>query len=72
MNFLVEPVDTGYIVMDEDGNDLGTAATSTEAQNLFPDGAHERLTTMHGIRLDEPLRQNILSKGFCAWGAGIH
>ena len=72
VNFYVDPTDTGYIVMDEDGNDLGTAATSTEAQNLFPDGAHEKLTTMHGIKLDAPLRQNIISNGFYAWGGGIH
>ena len=40
-------------------------------QALLPDGAHEVLKAMHGIKLDEALRQAILADGFYAWGAGI-
>ena len=71
VNFYIEPADIGYKVLDENGALLGTATTWEEAQKLLPDGAHEILKPMHGIRLDEALRGALLRNGFYAWGAGI-
>ena len=71
VNFYIEPADVGYEVWDEDRYLLGKAATWEDAQKLIPDGAQEILKPMHGIRLDEALRQELLKNGFCAWGAGI-
>jgi len=72
VNFYIEPAEIGYEVFDEKRCLLGVAATWNDAQALLPDGAHEMLKTMHGIKLDEVLRQAILANGFFAWGAGIH
>lgn len=72
VNFHIEPEESGYIVTDAEDNVLGTADTWEGANQLLPDGAHEKLTTMHGVRLDECLRRNILENGFPAWGNGIH
>ena len=71
INYHIDPVEIGYEVRDEDHNLLGTAKTWEEAQKLLPDGAHEMLEPMHGVRLDETLRKKILKNGFFAWGAGI-
>ncbi len=71
VNFYIEPAEVGYEVWDEERCLLGEAATWSDAQALLPDGAHEVLKTMHGIKLDESLRQMVLAKGFYAWGAGI-
>ncbi len=71
VNFYIDPADIGYEVRDEYHNLLGTAATWKMAKALLPDGAHESLKPMHGIRLDETLRQKLLKDGFYAWGAGI-
>ena len=71
VNFYIEPTDVGYEVWDEDRYTLGKAATWEDAQKLIPDGAQEILKPMHGIRLDEALRQELLKYGFYAWGAGI-
>jgi hypothetical protein len=70
-NFYIEPAEMGYEVFDEERCLVGAAATWSDAQALLPDGAHEVLKTMHGIKLDEVLRQAILTTGFYAWGAGI-
>lgn len=72
VNFYIEPADVGYEVWNEDQELIGMAATWKQAQTLLPDGAHEVLRPMHGIRLDETLRQAMLAKGFYAWGLGIH
>ncbi len=72
VNFYIEPADVGYEVWDENGELLGTAATWKQAQSLLPDGAHEVLIPMHGVRLDEAQRQALIAKGFYAWGTGIH
>ena len=71
VNYSIEPADIGYEVLDDDGSLLGAATTWEEVQKLLPDGAHEILKPMHGIRLDEALRGALLSNGFYAWGAGI-
>ncbi len=70
-NFYIEPAEIGYEVFDDEHCLLGAAANWSDAQALLPDGAHEVLKTMHGIKLDEAMRQAILAKGFYAWGAGI-
>jgi hypothetical protein len=33
-----------------------------------PDGAHELLYEVHGVRLTDTMRKAILSTGFPAWG----
>lgn len=71
VNFFIEPADIGYEVFDEHGDLLGTATSWAEAQRLLPDGAHEWLMPMRGIRLDEALREALLTNGFYAWGTGI-
>ncbi|WP_420473796.1 hypothetical protein [Noviherbaspirillum sp. ST9] len=71
-NFYVEPAEFGYEVWDDRGRLLATADSWDAAQAALPDGAHETLVSMHGITLDEPLRQAILGDGFFAWGNGIH
>lgn len=71
VNFLIEPADIGYEVFNEDGDLLGTATNWTDAQKLLPDGAHESLMPMRGIRLDEALREALLANGLYAWGTGI-
>ncbi len=70
-NFYIEPAEFGYEVWDAERRLLGAAANWSDAQALLPDGAREVLKTMHGIKLDEALRQAILANGFYAWGAGI-
>ena len=70
-NFQVEPHGEGYAVSDEYDNLLGIAAAWREVENLLPDGAHEILTPMRGIKLDQTLRARIRSNGFFAWGGGI-
>jgi len=56
-NFYIEPAEIGYEVFDEERCLLGAAATWSEAQALLPDGAHEVLKAMHGIKLDDALRK---------------
>ena len=70
-NFYIEPAEMGYEVFDEERCLLGAAATWNDAQALLPDGAHEVLKAMHGIKLDESLRQAVFANGLYAWGAGI-
>ncbi len=71
VNFYIEPTDFGYEILDEEKRCMGESTSWEGARRLLPDGAHEVLTPMHGIRLDESLRQAILKKGFYAWGSGI-
>ncbi len=47
---------------------LGVAASFQEARDLLPDGAHERLYAVHGVRLSQAARAAILQQGFPAWG----
>jgi len=70
-NFTIRPVDNGYEVLDDDGTFLGIATNKQEIRSLIPDGGHELLHSMHGIRLNEKLRRTILNDGFYAWGWGI-
>jgi hypothetical protein len=68
--FYIEPADTGYEVLDQQGEHLGSAVSWEEARAIIPHGVHEVLTPMHGVVLDESLRRTILADGFCAWGMG--
>ena len=70
-NFYIEPAEMGYEVFDDERRLLGAAENWNDAQALLPDGAHEVLKAMHGIKLEESLRQAVLANGFYAWGAGI-
>ena len=67
-NFTIRRVDGTYQVLDAEDVVLGTAATFREAQALYPDGAHEQLYAVHGVRLKPTTRAAILEKGFAAWG----
>lgn len=70
-NFYIEPAEIGYEVWDEEHKLLGAADNWGDAQKLLPASAREELKAMHGIKLDEALRQAILANGFYAWGNGI-
>lgn len=47
---------------------LGTAITLEDARQFVPDGGHELLYDVHGVRLSVAVRQAILKTGFPAWG----
>lgn len=71
VNYYIEPAETGYEVRDEDRKLLGAVANWEDAKQLLPDGARHELKAMHGVKLDETLRQAVLANGFYAWGQGI-
>lgn len=67
-NFGIRRVEEGYAVHAANGNLLGVAPSMTEARELMPDGAHELLWAVHGVRLDVATRAAISKQGFYAWG----
>ncbi|MFM7858265.1 MAG: hypothetical protein ACKO96_41705, partial [Flammeovirgaceae bacterium] len=67
-NFQIRQNEGAYKVTDASGKALGLAATFEEARTLIPDGAHERLHSVHAVRLSRESRATILSEGFYAWG----
>ena len=67
-NFKIRRIEGGYEVRTAHGRLLGSAASFSEARDLLPDGAHERLYAVHGVRLSKAARAAILEKGFSAWG----
>lgn len=67
-NFKIRRIDTGFEVRTLQGRVVGTADSFDEARALLPDGAHERLREVTGVRLDRDARATILEKGFAAWG----
>ena len=67
-NFKIRRIEGGFEVGSEQDGLLGVAPTFQEARDLLPDGAHERLHAVHGVRLSEAARAAILEKGFSAWG----
>ena len=67
-NFSIRRTEGGYEVRSIEGVVLGVAASFQEARDLLPDGAHERLYTVHGVRLGQAARVAILEQGFPAWG----
>ena len=67
-NFSIERSESGYEVYTAENELLGTAPTLEEAREFVPDGGHELLYDVHGVRLPAVTREEILSKGFPAWG----
>jgi hypothetical protein len=67
-NFSIRRTEGGYEVSSLEGAVLGVAASFQEARDLLPDGAHERLYAVHGVRLSQAARAAILEHGFPAWG----
>jgi len=68
-NFQIRRSEGAYKVTNASGRVLGVAATFDEARSLLPDGAHERLHAVHGVRLSKESRTAILATGFFAWGS---
>ncbi len=67
-NFAIKQSENGYEVYTAENVLLATAPTLEDAQQFVPDDAHELLYEVHGVRLTDPVRKAILSKGFPAWG----
>jgi hypothetical protein len=67
-NFKVTQSENGYEVYSLDDELLGVATTFDEAREFFPDQGHEFLVDVHGVRLTESARKEILERGFPAWG----
>ena len=68
VNFKIRRVEGGYEVSTGKDRVLGIAPTFQAARQLMPDGAHEKLYAVHGVRLGAAARVAILEKGFLAWG----
>lgn len=67
-NFKIRRIEGGFEVSNESHGLLGVAPTFQAARELMPDGAHEQLYAVHGVRLTAANRIAILAKGFAAWG----
>lgn len=67
-NFSIRRTEAGYEVRSSDGKSLAVTPSFHDARSILPDGAHERLYGVHGVRLDEQKRAAILERGFNAWG----
>lgn len=70
-NYHIEPIATGYMVLDADCQHVTDTATWREALAAIPCGSIDELQPMHGVRIDESLRQAISKVGLYAWGSGI-
>lgn len=67
-NFRIRRIEGGFEVLAAEDESLGVAPSFQEARALRPDGAHERLYAVHGVRLSKTTRASKLEKGFSAWG----
>jgi hypothetical protein len=67
-NFSIRESEAGYEVFAAANQLLGTARTLEDARELVPDGGHELLYEVHGVRLADKVRESILKTGFPAWG----
>ena len=67
-NFSIRRLEAGYEVRNRHGAVLGVAPSFAQARALLPDGAHEKLYSLHGVRLDKGARAEIVNRGFAAWG----
>lgn len=67
-NFRIRQSEDGYEVYTADNKLLATMPTLEDAKQFVPDGAHELLYEVHGVRLSSEQRLTILSGGFPAWG----
>ena len=68
VNFGIKQSENGYEVYSPDDVLLGTAASLEDAQQLVPDGAHEKIFDVHGVRLNDTVSKALLEVGFPAWG----
>jgi hypothetical protein len=67
-NFSIKRSENGYEVYTAESELLGTAPTLEGARNFVPDGGHELLYEVHGVRVPASIRKAILEQGFPAWG----
>ena len=67
-NFSIRQSESGYEVFTAENTLLGVSPTLDDAKELVPDGAHELLYEVHGVRLTEASRKSIRMDGFPAWG----
>jgi hypothetical protein len=67
-NFAIKQSENGYEVYTAENVLLATAPTLEDARQFVPDQAHELLYEVHGVKLTEVMRREILAKGFPAWG----
>ena len=67
-NFSIRQSEYGYDVYTAENELLGTASTLEDARQYVPDGAHELLYEVHGVRLSADTKRALLSTGFPAWG----
>ncbi len=67
-NFSIQQSEDGYEVYTADNTLLATMPTLDDAKQFVPDGSHELLYEVHGVRLPESMRKTILATGFSAWG----
>ena len=67
-NFSIKQTENGYEVYTAENLLLATAPTLEDARQFVPDGAHELLFEVHGVRLTATIRRAILDSGFPAWG----
>ncbi|MES1976715.1 MAG: hypothetical protein V4451_01680 [Pseudomonadota bacterium] len=70
-NFSIKRSEAGYEVRTEGQaltTLLGTAPTLEDAMRFVPNGGHELLYDVHGVRLSAVTRHAILAAGFPVWG----
>ncbi len=67
-NFGIRQSERGYEVYSPANDLLGTAPTLEDARQFVPDGAHELLYEVHGVRLTKEIRKAVLERGFTVWG----
>ncbi|MBK8113112.1 MAG: hypothetical protein IPK44_00655 [Candidatus Accumulibacter sp.] len=67
-NFSIKQSESGYDVYTPENELLGTAQTLEKARQFAPDGGHELLYEVHGVRLSDAVRKAIRGSGFPAWG----
>ena len=68
VNFGIKQTENGYEVYSPNNELLGAAPSLEDAQQFVPDGAHEKIYDVHGVRLTDMVRKTILDVGFPAWG----
>ncbi len=67
-NFGIQQTENGYEVYTAENELLATMPTLEDAKQFVPDGAHELLYEVPGVRLPPAVRRNIRELGFPAWG----
>ena len=67
-NFRIQQSENGYEVFSAENDLLATASTFEDAEQFVPDGAHEVIYDVHGVRLTAAIQRKIIETGFPAWG----